>query len=151
LKPLADKGFFFGYLRGVGWAEFADFSTALFMMRLNSFGRNDDSLFRREIKVDVPCVGRKNKGEYRDPSPFDFAQGQDDDLKGTRFGYIYLGFALEENKQEQRQIQGFFAALRMTTFVFTPVLEMFLLLCLKFTPVLEKCPRCLQMTHGRRG
>jgi hypothetical protein len=44
---------------------------------------------------------RHGKNKYRDSSPFDFAEGQNDDVK--------------QNKNKQQQMRGFFAALRMTT------------------------------------
>jgi hypothetical protein len=54
----------------------------------------------------------------RDPSPFDFAQGQDDgknkDGKTEKIHPLRCGVT-KKNKQQQMQMRGFFAALRMTT------------------------------------
>jgi hypothetical protein len=37
---------------------------------------------------------KEQKTKYRGPSPFDFAQGQDDGFKKKGIGYIHLGFVL---------------------------------------------------------
>jgi hypothetical protein len=46
------------------------------------------------IEVGLPATERRDKDEYRGPSPFDFAQGQDDDVKRKGIGCIHSEFAL---------------------------------------------------------
>jgi hypothetical protein len=59
-------------------------------------------LTRNHGKENVLLVEKQTKTKYRGPSPFDFAQGQDDDFKWNGIGCIYPEFALSRGGDPKR-------------------------------------------------